>query len=1230
MAFKVFLLVCTFGTVSAASFSQARIDLVTESKQMVEVLDVLREKTGCQFVYRQEVLSGVRIEPVSMKDATLTEVLDVVLKRNGFDYEVVDEVVIIRKAGLTQQPQQKTVTGRVTDENNQPVIGVTVVLQNTSIGVATDADGRYSIRIPEGGILVFSHISYNSQMAEVGSRTMVNVIMAPKEQAIDNVIVTGYRLIEEESTTGSYATVGEDILDKKPVTNISHALTGMVAGLATVSSSLDGQNRFLVRGEGTMGGAWFEHDDRIDTDPLIVVDGFPIQGFTPSVVGGNGMLNAKDPFSSINPNDVESITVLKDAAATSIYGARAANGVIVITTKKGKAGEKVNISVNGFVSVSSKPDLDYAFNMASAETQFRYIENMRQFSPDYSNTNPYRNPSNPFVFMSDAASLVYEYFDAGNISETDYNNRKAALIAQGQQGKWKDDLNRLVYRNSVTQQYNVALRGGTNIHTYSFSAGYENEDTYQKGSESQKIMLNIMNNFKLHKRVSLDVGLNASMTKGKNNNVNLGTLRNSISPWTRLVDENGNYHHVTSSITYPNVEDYFYNGWFPDLAMNTMYLPILESQYADKVPSSWYYNPVEDARTINRTSERFNARLNLGLTYNIIDGLSIAVRGQYERDQYETNEVYNPESYFVRHYNNVHSTLNTATGLYETYYPAGGILKKKGDKYEGYTFRAQVDYKKEFSGRHRISAIAGTEVISSSNELNPILWRYGYNKNTNAILSSVDYVNQYTNIFGAKGYMPFISPGTLTTLEDRFFSVYADAEYTYNNRYTATASFRADASNYQAKNVRDKFSPFWSVGAAWIISRENFMNETRWVDYLKLRMSIGESGFAAGKYGQSAVTTVSTSPGSLYHSNNEPFNSVSALGNTTLTWEKSRTFDAAVDFRLWGGKLYGSIEYYNKYSYDVLSAATVPLITQGQSRATFNNAAISNKGVELSLGTRMTIAGDLKWNGTMNFAYNKNEVRKYLIDNTSIRPQTYVGYPKNTIWVHRIAGYTDEGYMILQGKDGTQEIVKDRATTHIYDNVNGAGGEKVEDYNWSYKLGNSTPSTYASFSSTFTWKGLTLSFMLTGKFDYYFSRNDMFSIYHTSASFSKSLEDAFRVYDEGYANQRSYSQFPLYNEANADVFAAGATWMYMSNLNGYAESYYLKGDHIRLNEVYLGYDLPDTILGRQKVFSNINVFFQAKNLGVIWSANKIMDPDYQLGNFKPMSTFTFGLKFSLN
>jgi hypothetical protein len=663
-----------------------------------------------------------------------------------------------------------------------------------------------------------------------------------------------------------------------------------------------------------------------------------------------------------------------------------------------------------------------------------------------------------------------------------------------------------------------------------------------------------------------------------------------------------------------------------------MYYPILMSKYEGKTAASWLYNPVEDRQYMDNTGKRVNARLFASLEYNVIDGLNVSARGQYERNQYAGRATYEPQSYLVRNYVNTYSTLNSVTGRYDTYFPTGGIFNDAEETFEGYNLRGQIDYHKTF-GKHSVRALAGSEVISSSHVNVPNIWRYGYNRNTNAVLGTVDYVTQKPNIFGSSVRLPFTAPGGLTSLQDRFFSAYADAEYTYNDRYTLTSSFRTDASNFQAEDVRDKFSPFWSVGGSWLASREEFMDGGDWVSYLKFRTSLGVAGFAAGKSGAASVTTLSTSSGSIIYTNNEAYNSISARGNPMLTWEKSRTFNIGADFGLWDDKLYGSVEYYNKYSYDVLSNASVPIIAQGVTAATFNNAAISNCGVEFSLGSRQTIVDDLKWNGALNFAYNKNTVRSYNVITVGRAWQETVytiGYPARSIWAYKLNGYTDEGYMILQGKDGTSVTVTDRETTHLYDALNGAAGETTENHNWLFYMGSYTPTTNVGFSNTFTYKGLTLSLLITGKFGYWFARGDMFGTSPTPASYPRTLDGAIATLNAGYANQTGYSFMPLYNDDNAAIFSTANTWPYMTNLHNASQAGYLKGDHIRLNEIYLGYELPVKYLGKQNIIRGVNIFAQAKNLGLLWSSNKKMDPDYPTGSIKPMKMFTFGVKLNFN
>jgi len=729
------------------------------------------------------------------------------------------------------------------------------------------------------------------------------------------------------------------------------------------------------------------------------------------------------------------------------------------------------------------------------------MENLRKYYSGYQSTwnNPYNYPTEPnYVYINDAAALMLE-LELGHITQAEFDSRKAQMLADN--GKWKNELNKLVYRNAVTQQYNLSIRGRSEHMNYSFSAAYDKEDTYQRGNDNQRIMLNFMNSFKLHERVTLDLGVNTSFSKQNNNAVPMTALKNSISPWTRIRDDQGNYNHIAAPSAATGATDNTLS------TSSTVYYPILMSDYEGKTPASWFYNPVQDSKAMDNTSDRFTTRINAAINYRLIAGLNLRVSGQYERNQYKSHMYYKPDSYLVRNYYNLYSTLNPATGLYDSYFDAGGIFNDRGNTYEGYNFRAQADYSQSF-GLHDVVFSAGTEVMSSTQKNDATIWRYGYNENTNSVLSTTDYISYFTDIFGNQVRMPYKAPGGLYTYEDRYFSAYANAAYTYNGKYTLTASARTDASNFQARETRDKFSPFWSVAGVWLLSGEDFLTQVPWLNMLKFRTAVGEAGFAAGKYRASAITTVSTSSGSIQYSNNEPYNSISARGNASLTWEKSRTFDVGLEFRMWDGKLHGTVNYYRKHSYDVLSTATVPIITQGTSSATFNNAVVNNNGVEVALGTRLRIVEGLQWNGSLNYSYNKNEVKEYNVINTSVQPTYYPGYSINGVWAYKAVGYTPEGYVILQGKDGTREVVDSRATTHYYDTVNGAAGERVEDYNWTYFLGNRTPSSHLGFTNTFTYKGITLSFMVTGKFGYYFSKGNSYSSRQDAAHYSKALETA--------------------------------------------------------------------------------------------------------------------------
>ena len=320
---------------------QVRMSMEFESASIKQIINEIKLHTEFSFVYSDADLEGIVNKDVMFKDATIEDILNSCLKGTGLKYSIEEKTIVIWKKTVLPQKQvaERIVKGVVLDKQGTPLPGTTVVLKGTTSGVVADSIGRFQIKLPEQGthVLVFSFVGMKKQEIPVSGKEFIKVVLEEDSENLGDVVVTGYQTISKERATGAYSIVDAETLGRKPTSNLAQALVGLVPGLTVVSAPVDGQVRFAIRGQGTisqvsMGGAnW-----KADNDPLIVVDGFPISGY---------MLES-DPFSSINPNDVESVTVLKDAAATSIYGARAANGVIVITTKRGKSKSRLDISAD--------------------------------------------------------------------------------------------------------------------------------------------------------------------------------------------------------------------------------------------------------------------------------------------------------------------------------------------------------------------------------------------------------------------------------------------------------------------------------------------------------------------------------------------------------------------------------------------------------------------------------------------------------------------------------------------------------------------------------------------------------------------------------------------------------------------------------------------------------------------------------------------------------------------
>ena len=374
MTLKVFILLVAFGSVSAMSYSQEqKMDVVFHDEMLEDVLEYLKANTDYEFVYRRESLGDSRVKSVELKDATLKQILDQVLRQNGFDYEIVDRIVIVRKLAQAQQKKEIKITGRVTDDKKQPIPGVTIIVKGLTVGTATDANGKYMLRLPqvENLSLLFSFVGMETKEVKYTGQDTINVVLKETVNEMDEVTVvsTGYQNVNRKDMVGSYTTVKAEDIMMPAYANIDQMLQGQVPGMMVLSSSTraGASPKIQIRGTSTLLG---------NQDPIWVVDGI-IQDDPISINASSNMAEDMreiigNQVSWLNPNDIETITVLKDASATAIYGSKASNGVIVITTKKGKVG-RMSINYSGNFSVAPRPKYKN-FNLMNSQERIEFSE----------------------------------------------------------------------------------------------------------------------------------------------------------------------------------------------------------------------------------------------------------------------------------------------------------------------------------------------------------------------------------------------------------------------------------------------------------------------------------------------------------------------------------------------------------------------------------------------------------------------------------------------------------------------------------------------------------------------------------------------------------------------------------------------------------------------------------------------------------------------------------------
>ena len=1157
----------------AASFSLQAQNIRIEYKDtpIKTILKSITLQSGYTFVYSdalKELDKKISVT-YSRQEGGIEGVLKKIFEGTGITWNIKGKQVALFNKFIKEGPAPRStpfqVKGSIKDESGETLPGVTVQNKTTGKAVASEIDGSYRIEAKEGDILLFSSIGMSDFTTTVGKGDVLNVNMKPDVIALEDVVVTGYQTISKERATGSFETIGAEQLDK-PSTSLEQSIIGNVSGIQIVDKGYrDREESIVIRGITSLGA---------NSNPLIIVDGFAIEG----------------TLSSINPNDIAGITVLKDAAAASIWGARSANGVIVVTTKSARKG-KVNVELNAFVKFSGKMDLDYANPLASSAETIEY-ERMGFETNFFKRGSLLGNNYSSSLYNSNgrmySQAVVAMNEDRLGFLQGDLDKELARLASLDNRGQIKEYL----LEAPVTQQYNLTVAGGTEKLSNVLTLMYEKNIANFKGNDNQRYTFNYRTNLALFKWLDVSVSTMFQYNTARKNGVTLGEIQN-MSPYDMLIGENGEYLHV----------------------QNNLYLPVLEryitGQGVNFPYRDWSYNPVQEMRGRDITSKSNYGRVQTGLKVKIIKGLNVDSKFQYEIMDSKNKNLYSEDTYQVRFNVNYNSQWdgNPATAVTQNF--ASGMAVSEGNsELNAWNFRNQLTFDRTFNDIHTISFIAGTEVSKRVYETTSYPLMYGYNDELLSITPPLNGItspsNPLYNMFGSRATIDYPAAKRVYNV-DKYFSLYGNVSYTFKSKYTLSGSVRTDASNLISSNPSIRYSPFWSVGAAWQITQEPFMKNVSWVDRLVLRTTYGFNGNVDKSTSVDpliAIWGAKPATGTGY-------GIISNYGNPNLGWEKTGSFDLGLDFALLGNRLTGKIDYYNKQGRDLISTVAIANV-YGSDTQSINAVSMYNKGVEISVGTFLQ-KGKFSWTGNLSFSYNKNKITKLFKDKATLAYRVYgpasgweyaEGYDAGTLWAFRYGGLQEVGGImqpVIVDKDGKNP----RAMT--------ASNTSFDTSDYLVSAGTGTPPYILGLNSSFRYGNFNLSFIITGYFGHKFKRTGF-----NYPTMSRGNGNINKYYDEiKNSDPNRYMSLPI-------------DGMYPSQFSGYVtmmDYLYLNAANIRFQEINLTYDLPKTAM-RKIGLGGISVYGQLNNVGVITFNGYGQDPFYPMGTEKPRVAYTFGAKIN--
>lgn len=1182
----LFLLIGTANAQSGDNINTKTVALGFTQEKLHNALLALEKSAGFRLVFPSEPVDAAHLVDLPKEERTVAATLQLILKGTNLDFKQTGNTIVLflknEKPQTADALKTPPVRGIVLDETGEPLPGAAVVVKNdVKKNTTTDISGNFELAgVEPNATLIITFLGYEVMEYALNGRNNVTIRLISGIVKLDEVVVTGYQTVSRERATGAYAIVGENSLDKKISINAIAALEGQVAGVTTYGGNI------VIRGRSTLSA-------QVGTNPLVVLDGLPTER------------NIND----INMNDVESFTILKDAAATSIYGSRAANGVIVITTKKGEQGRTL-VNFTADWQWTENPSLS-DYNYASTSTYIDYEQGFLAKRATESNMTIDDYLKNRMVgigegnirYFSPLYSLRYKLATDPDMTSTDYDAAIQAMRGNDFRQEYMDEM----WRTPFRQSYNLSISSASERQNTYASFNYIGDLMQMRTNNRHTFKGYIKSTQKVTKWLSVDVGMDAQYGKTETtyNTLYFNTQSSIIEPYNRIKNANGDKHYMDYTQPFPT-----FTGQYP---LNPR---VVEQLSGKKDFSPYSYNILDEVGLNTESQNVQNLRALASINVDIYTGLKFKSSFDYETSSISSEQFNDSKSYLMRVLRNRFiSETSNGSGVFVKNIPDGGYLLQTGNSANNYTFRNQFDYNTTIADKHEITMLAGFEMRETKSPLNTKSQYYGYDPQTLTVATLNNAIFNYPGyrsyIYSANQQLTNLGNDDLRYSLHRYISFYAAGGYSYKNLYNVTGSIRIDQADLFGTNPKYRYRPLWSVGASWNISNENFMKDVSWIDMLSIKGSYG----VTGNVDQSSSPYVLISLGtSSFFTQPIPYTKLNNIApNPLLRWEKTTSYALGVDFALWSGLLTGKMEGYYKYSDDLLVTSNLPK-SSGYPYATVNNGSLSNKGLEITLNSPWLRTGDWTLTSTFLIGWNKNDIKsvrrpaKSASDFIVFNKQYYEeGRAYNSLYAYRYAGISSGGNDYQNGApvvtmaDGTPYYTIDDAGNLSY-----IDSYKVKPSEAVY-MGVFDPIWTGSFTQNVKYK----NWELTAMFSFAGGHKIRKPAYNFAIGKEPTPGNLSGDVEHAWTPQNPNSTIPkssLYYSRQAENYL-----LYIVDYWRYSDVHVASGNMIRLRNLALSYRLPakySKVAGMQ----NVKFTAQANNLWLWSAAGNGIDPEMRQGN----------------